>query len=276
MLCISSSGVFGSKLDMYPPVGIWSRSLLGCILLGVYCKFKGFSFQLKKGKSTNIVFISGVLMTLHWVAYFFALVYTNVAISMLAIFTYPVITTLLEPLFFDVKLKARSILLSLIIIVGIFYLLPNFDISSGDTIGLLFGLSSAIFYSFRNLLLKAEIESYNGSVLMWYQTVIAVVILIPSFFFSQPSLEVVLHDLPYLFGLGLITTALGHTIFLNSFNHFKISTASIMSGMQPVYGIILAMIFLNEIPSTRTILGGLIIMLCVVFESLASIKAKHS
>ncbi len=272
MICIASSGVFGSKLEMYPTIGIWSRSVIACLILGAYCKFKGFDFTLEKGKSTLMIFISSVFMALHWVAYFFALLYSNVTIAMLAIFTYPIMTTLMEPIFFDVRLKLRTILISLVIMLGVYFLLPSFDLNSGDTLGFLYGIASALFYSLRNLMLKKEINSYNGSVLMWYQSVIAVLILLPCFFFSQPSMDVVWHDLPYLIGLGLITTSIGHTTFLNSFEHFKISTVSIMSGMQPIYGIILAVIFLYEMPSLRSILGGFIILVCVVAESMASIK----
>lgn len=257
---------------MYPTIGIWSRSVIACLILGAYCKFKGFDFTLEKGKSTLMIFISSVFMALHWVAYFFALLYSNVTIAMLAIFTYPIMTTLMEPIFFDVRLKLRTILISLVIMLGVYFLLPSFDLNSGDTLGFLYGIASALFYSLRNLMLKKEINSYNGSVLMWYQSVIAVLILLPCFFFSQPSMDVVWHDLPYLIGLGLITTSIGHTTFLNSFEHFKISTVSIMSGMQPIYGIILAVIFLYEMPSLRSILGGFIILVCVVAESMASIK----
>ncbi len=274
MICISTSGVLGSNLTLFPPLSIWFRCLFAAILLGIYCKFQGLNFQLIKGKSTRTVFINGVLMTLHWVAYFFALTYTNVAISMLAVFTYPMMTTLMEPLFFKLQLQSRSILLSFLILIGVFFLLPSFDMANSDTKGLVFGILSGFFYALRNILSKGEIDSYNGSILMFYQCVIAVLILIPVFFFTQPSFDIVVEELPYLIGLGLITTAIGHTMFLNSFGHFNISTASIMSSLQPVYGIILAIIFLSEIPSWRSVLGGAIIMICVMMESLASLKTK--
>jgi len=276
MVCIASSGVFGSKLEMYPTIGIWSRSVVACLILGAYCKFKGFDFKLEKGRSTLIIFVSSIFMALHWVAYFFALLHSNVTIAMLAIFTYPIMTTLLEPLFFDVKIKLRTILISIVIILGVYFLLPSFDLSSGDTKGFLYGIASALFYSFRNLMMKKEIKAYNGSVLMWYQSTIAVFILLPCFFFSQPSMDIIWHDLPFLIALGLITTSIGHTTFLNSFEHFKISTVSIMSGMQPIYGIILALIFLREVPSLKSLLGGFIILVCVIVESMASIKDEST
>ena len=274
MFCISTSGVFGSKLYLYPPLGVWGRCFLALFLLGAYCKYQGFEFTIRAGKSRGIVFASGLLMAGHWVSYFYALVHTNVAISMLAIFTYPMITTLLEPLVLNVKIQARSLFLSALLLFGLYYLLPTFSVENADTKGFLFAILSAVLYSIRNLMMKREIDSYNGSVLMFYQCFISVIILIPFFFISAPSVSDILHDLPFLFGLALVTTCLGHTIFLYTFSHFKISTASVLSGLQPVFGIVLAVIFLQEYPSSRTILGGVIIMVTVLIESVASSRSK--
>jgi len=274
MLCISTSGVLGKQLLLSPFLSIWFRCFFAILFLGIFCLMKSYSFRLKNGQGLVMIFLSGVLMTAHWVTYFFALKHTSVAISMIAIFTYPVMTTLLEPLFFKTKLQIRSVVLSCIILVGVFYLLPDFDIAKGDTKGLLFALISALFYSFRNLILKREIVSYNGSVLMFYQALIAVTILSPMLYFFMPSYDLIMGDLPYLLALGLITTAVGHTMFLNSFEYFKISTVSIMSSLQPVFGIVLAMLFLYEFPNWRSLIGGALIIVCVLLESLFAIKSQ--
>mgnify|MGYP003321046939 CR=1 FL=1 len=67
--------------------------------------------------------------------------------------------------------------------------------------------------------------------------------------------------------LGIITTALGHTLFLNSFSHFRISTASIISSIQPLFGVLLGILFLNEIPGVKSIIGGVLILITILMES---------
>jgi len=42
--------------------------------------------------------------------------------------------------------------------------------------------------------------------------------------------------------------------------YIKAQTASIISSLEPVYGIILAFLLLGEVPALRTILGGVIIL----------------
>lgn len=49
--------------------------------------------------------LAGLFMGIHWVTYFYALQWSNVAIGMLSLFTYPVITAFLEPLFFKTHFK---------------------------------------------------------------------------------------------------------------------------------------------------------------------------
>ena len=101
--------------------------------------------------------------------------------------------------------------------------------------------------------------------------IIVCVLLIPFLFFMDVA--AIPSQLPYLLILAVITTAVGHTLFVKSLNFFEVSTASIISSLQPIFGIILAYFFLNEIPSNNVYVGGLIILFTVVIESLRSKKS---
>ena len=77
-----------------------------------------------------------------------------------------------------------------------------------------------------------------------------------------------------LIGLGLITTAAGHTLFARSFKMISVSTASIISMIQPLYGICLGIFFLSEIPDPRTAIGGVIILVGLLIQSLLKRTSK--
>ena len=186
---------------------------------------------------------------------------------------FPIITVLLEPLFISVKLKARHIIFGILILIGVFFLVPNFDFNNKATQGLLMGLVSALAYCLRNLILKKHNSMADGSIQMIYQLFVIMLLLLPVFLiYSNYQIQ---SDLPYLLLLGFITTALGHTLFLSSFSHFSISTASIISSIQPLFGIIMSVILLNEIPNFKNVVGGIIILSTVVIESIKS-KEKNS
>ena len=82
--------------------------------------------------------------------------------------------------------------------------------------------------------------------------------------------------LPSTLLLAIITTAIGHTLFVYSLTYFSAASASLISSLQPIYGIILAMIFLSEYPSLQTILGGLVIISTVLIESRRLLKTSNS
>jgi drug/metabolite transporter (DMT)-like permease len=94
--------------------------------------------------------------------------------------------------------------------------------------------------------------------------------MLPTLFFMDVSgLE---SQFPYLLLLAFLTTAIGHSLMLHSLKFFSASTASIISSLQPIFGIILAFFFLQEMPTIHTFFGGGLILLTVVIESIRSKK----
>lgn len=270
MLFVSTSGVLGRYIELPPAVTIGIRAFGAMILLGIFIKFKGFSFTLAR-KDTLAIIASGVLMGMHWVTYFYSLQLSNVAIGMLSLFTYPVMTSLLEPTFFKTTFSKMHILLGILVLIGIYFLAPEFDTDNDYFLAILIGLVSALCFALRNLLVKTKIGAYNGSVVMWYQVLIIAIMLVPAYFVFETTGFV--EQLPFIAILALVTTALGHTLFLFSLKRFSVTAASLMGSIQPIYGIILGIIFLNEIPGWRTVLGGSLILVSVVVESLRAVRA---
>lgn len=252
-LFISTSGVLGRYIAMPTEIIIWFRAAIAMVLLYLYCKYKKIDLTIKSSKDYKPFFISGLLMAVHWVTYFYALKLSNVALGVLSLYTFPIIIALLEPLFLKVKFDPMYILLGLLVLIGLFILTPEFNIDSTQVKGILFGVFSAFCYAVRILILKQHVAKYNGTMLMFYQTVIITILLLPTLFFMDISgLE---SQFPYLLLLAFLTTAIGHSLMLHSLKFFSASTASIISSLQPVFAIILAFFFLQEIPTTRTFLG---------------------
>lgn len=272
MLCIGSSGMLGRFVPLEPGPAIWWRCLLAGLLLFVYCRYRGFSVRIGWGTEFWLVLLSGVLMAVHWVTYFYALKLSSVAVGMLAIFTYPAMTTLLEPLLTDKKMEPHHLGLAGLVVVGVYFLVPgDFSLANDMFSGLLFGLFSALIYSLRNIMMKARVKKLNGSVVMLWQVMVTVVVLVPVLFFfpAMPDLAAA----PYLITLALVTTAIGHTLFLGAFKHFSVSTASLLSCVQPIYGILLGMLFFGEFPAWTSVIGGALILSAVVVEARRTMTA---
>lgn len=267
---ISTSGVLGKYIAMPSEVIIWFRSVFAMVFLYVFCRLKKVDLKIKSNKHIVPFIISGVFMAIHWVTYFYALKRSNVAIGMLSLYTFPVMIAFLEPLFLKIKFNPMYIVLGCMVLLGVYILAPEFNLESANVQGILFGLLSALCYSIRILILKQYVAKYDGGMLMFYQTLIITICLLPILFFMDISgFE---SQYPYVLLLALLTTAIGHSLMVHSLQFFSVSTASIISSVQPIFGIILAFIFLNEIPTWNTFVGGSLILATVVIESVRSKK----
>ncbi|MDO1501962.1 EamA family transporter [Winogradskyella maritima] len=269
-LFISTSGALGKFIAMPTPVTIWWRSALAGVFLLIYCLIKGISLKLNEPKDRWPFFLSAFFMGAHWVTYFYSLQISNVAIGMLSLFTFPIITSVLEPAFTKTKFDPFYLPLGALILFGVYLLAPEFSLENDDFKGILLGLLSALCYALRTLILKQHVSNYNGTALMFFQVLILSVLLLPALFFMDSSGIVIQY--PYILILALLTTAIGHTMFVSSLRYFKVTTASIIASAQPIFGIIIAFLFLNEIPATNTYIGGAIILTTVLIESLRSRK----
>lgn len=271
VLFISTSGFLGRYIDLPVPVvtGLRAAIAVGCILCFTLWQKANLNLQ-KKDRFT--VLFSGVLMAGHWITYFYALKLSNVAIGMLSLFTFPVITVFLEPILLKTPFDKTNLFLGVLVLIGIYFLVPDFNIESTYLQAIALGILSAFCYALRNIIMKANVGRYQGAVLMVYQLLVIAVAMVPFYFLMDTSN--VLATLPATLTLGILTTAIGHTFFLYTLKNFSTATASIMGSIQPIYGILLGILFLGEYPHWTTLIGGSFILASVGIASLKTFRTK--
>ncbi len=273
---MSSSGVLGRYIALPTPVTIWIRSVIAVITLFLILKALKKSTFIGWGRHFRIVLISSIFLGAHWIAYFSALQASNVAIAMLSMFTYPIMTAMLEPVLLKTKFDKGSLVLSFIGLVGVFFLVPDLNFDNTVTRGVLLGLLAGFFYAIRNILMKKNLTDHGGLTLMYYQMAIITLLLWPATFIYKLDFnaQIIHGDWEALLILGLVTTAFGHTLFVRSLKNFTVTTVSILSCLTPLLGTLLAVFILDEIPKGQTVLAGTIILLTAGLESYRSVQQK--
>lgn len=266
-LFISTSGALGKWIDLPPEQIIFWRSLFSIPFLLLFLRTTKQSIKISFQWNASTL-LAGVLMGTHWVTYFYALQWSNVAVGMLSLFTFPVITAFLEPLFFNTRFNKKHIFLGGLTLLGIYFLVPSFDLAKTHGPAIALGVFSALCYAIRNILLKKARTSGNGSQQMLAQVVIIALCFVP--FISQETVSMNQDFWPALVFLALFTTVIGHSMFLFSLTRFSVTSASIAASVQPLYGILIAYFFLNEIPHWGTYIGGTLIVFAVLVEGLSS------
>ena len=240
-----------------------------CVLLILQKK----PIKLHHAKDYMIAILLGVAVGIHWVTYFAGMQLAGITVGMLAFFTYPVITVFLEPLFNKSKPKTKDIISAVVVIFGIYLLIPNVNLGDDITLGVVTGVVSALFFALRNITHKRYFSEYGGPQTMFYQTLVASLMLCA--FIEVPITEINDTDLILLLIAGVVFTAMPHSLFAASLKHLSAATAGLISCLQPLYGTILAIIILHERPSVMTLIGGALIVSAACFETWSISRKKQ-
>ncbi|WP_372858884.1 DMT family transporter [Pseudoalteromonas sp.] len=240
-----------------------------CVLLTLQKK----PIKLHRAKDYIIAILLGVAVGIHWVTYFAGMQLAGITVGMLAFFTYPVITVFLEPLFNKSKPKTKDIISAVVVIIGIYLLIPNVNLGDDITLGVVTGVVSALFFAIRNITHKRYFSEYGGPQTMFYQTLVASLMLCA--FIEVPITQINDTDLILLLIAGMVFTAMPHSLFAASLKHLSAATAGLISCLQPLYGTILAIIILHERPSVMTLIGGALIVSAACFETWSISRKKQ-
>jgi drug/metabolite transporter (DMT)-like permease len=246
------------------------RSVFACIALFLFLRLSSESLTLASRKDYLIAIGLGILMALHWVTYFAAMQYSSVSVGMIALFTFPVITVLIEPFFEKVSLVWQDIVSALTVIAGVYFIVPETSLDNDITLGVLIGVGSAVLYAFRNLIHRKHFKQYSGAKAMAWQTLVIAIFLLPTG--SNEIADAPMSAWLMLLLLGTVFTALPHALIAASLRHLRAKTFSLIACMQPFYGVILAVLLLDENPSGNTLLGGILITSASIYETLNTHK----
>ncbi|WP_076919905.1 DMT family transporter [Pseudoalteromonas sp. SK18] len=240
-----------------------------CVLLTLQKK----PIKLRRAKDYVIAILLGIAVGIHWVTYFAGMQLAGITVGMLAFFTYPVITVFLEPLFNKSKPKTKDIISAVVVITGIYLLIPNVNLGDDITLGVVTGVVSALFFAIRNITHKRYFSEYGGPQTMFYQTLVASLMLCA--FIEVSITQINDADLILLLIAGVVFTAMPHSLFAASLKNLSAATAGLISCLQPLYGTILAIIILHERPSVITLIGGALIVSAACFETWSISRKKQ-
>ncbi len=241
------------------------RSIFAAFVILAIFFWQKKSIKLSQTKDYGIVILLGVLLALHWVTYFHAMQVSSVAVGVIALYTFPVMTVFLEPLFHGERPHIKDVISALTVLFGIYLLVPEFSISNETTQGILWGILSALFFALRNIIQGHYFKGYTARHSLFYQTLVTFLVLLPFSFEMIP--EVTTIQWGQLLILGVFFTAVPHTLFAFSLLNLKAKTVSLVACIQVVYATVFAALLLGEWSEFSTVIGGLIVVSAAMYES---------
>lgn len=264
------SGLFAKLINLSAIDIIAYRSLFTVILLFFILKLTRTAIRLRSFKDYGIAIVLGLFAGIHWVTYFISIQKTSVAVGMITLFTYPVITVLIEPLLRKQLPKLKDIIISVVVLLAVSFLFPSLwldsvDMSADYLIGVTLGLTSAVMFALRNIGIQHYFNTYKGTQGMFYQFLISAIILLP---FIQTDIgDIGVENIEKLLILTAFFSAAPHVLFANSISNISAKTAGLVACLQPLYGIALSFVLLSEVPELLTLVGGGIIIFAALYET---------
>ncbi|MBN1938384.1 MAG: DMT family transporter [Candidatus Aminicenantes bacterium] len=266
------AGLFGKWLALPPHLIVLGRVIFAAAALALIIPLAGGGLKIRRRTDAGAFLLQGAILAVHWVLFFESIRVSTVAVGLLSYSSFPVFTAFLEPVFFRTRLSRLHIVLSLVCLAGIFLIVPRFDWSEGVFRGVLLGLGAGATFALLSILNRKLSFRYSSPVVAFYQDAFAALFLLPAAILLPPvSLDG--RDLLLLAGLGIVCTAGAHTLFIAGMRHLSAQTASIISALEPVYGVFFAFLLLGERPAGQTLAGGAVILAAVAMLSLVKLRS---
>lgn len=275
ILLFGISGLFGKLLPIDPSWIVLGRTLVGSIILILILASTGKIQYLFVSGQWPVNMMLGSVLAAHWITFFQAIQVSSVAIGLLSFSSFPVFVTLLEPLLFKERLRWLDVLTVIGVVVGLFIVFPlsSMNTEQGIAEGVGWGVLSAFLFAILSLANRSRIQKTDAMVLTCLQNIGAVITTL--LIMPKAGVSIIADYWLPLLALGLLCTTLPLMLFLNSLRYLKTQLVSLATCLEPVYGIVLAGLFLSEIPSTRTLFGGAVILGAITIGSFFAEESKN-
>lgn len=270
------AGVLGKLSGLSAPQITLGRVCFAGVTLGLWALTTGSSLRPHRRRDVGLLILLGVILALHWTAFFQAIVVANVAIGLLAFSSFPLFTAALEPLLLRQRPSMPEILAALLILPGIALLVPSFSLDSSITRGVLWGLLAGVSFALLSVLNRGLAARYSSAMISLYQDGIAAFVLLPTAFLLPATGALTPSTILILAALGVFCTALAHTLFITSMRDITAQLASVIAALEPVWGVVFAWLILSETPTTRTFLGGALIVGAALLPGMLALLQRRN
>ena len=255
------------------------RAVLALILIGFYLLVTKQKIPLAAiRKDLPLLLLSGAAMGINWILLFQAYRYTTVSAATLSYYFAPVIVTVLCPILFKEKMRARQWLCFVMSTVGLVLITVTGETETGksDLTGILFGLGAAAFYA-TVVLLNKFIKGVDGIHRTFLQFVSATVVLIPYVLFSGSFGLRALSGVGWanLLTVGLVHTGITYCLYFSSLKELPGQKAAILSYIDPLVAVLVSVLLLHETITGRQIIGGILILGFTLINEI-SVKPKKA
>ncbi len=260
------TAVLGALISLDALPLVWYRMAIAVGFIALYLIFKKIPLRVS-WQTAGILFLAGLVIALHWLTFFLAIKVSNVSVTLACLSTGAFFTSLLEPIFMKRKIVLYEVLFGVLVIIGLSII---FKVETRYLEGIILALTSAFLSASFSIINGKFAKKYDASVISFYEIVGGVlfltIYLATTGSFTPDFFQLSFNDWKYLLILSSICTAYAFIASVGVMRFLSPYTVMLTINMEPIYGIILAMIVFGdkEKMSPAFYLGAFIIVLTVI------------
>ena len=262
------TAVLGALISLDALPLVWFRMLLAVGFILIFVVYKKIPMKVPPRVLLGFL-LAGLIIALHWFTFFKAIKVSNVSVTLACLSTGAFFTSFLEPLLYGKRIIWYEVIFGLIVVFGLYII---FNVETNYTYGICLALTSAFLSALFSVVNSKFAKVYNATVISFYE-LLGGVIFFSFFLFFTNSFNVVFFKISaanwlYLGILSSICTAYAFIVSVKVMEFLSPYTVMLTINLEPIYGIILAVIVFQEKEkmSTGFYIGAIIILLTVILN----------
>jgi drug/metabolite transporter (DMT)-like permease len=269
-LCVVLWGVtaiLGKLITLPASQLVWWRMLLVTLALACFPRVWRAMKLIPPRQMLKFAGIGGVV-ALHWLAFYGSVKLANASVAATTMALAPAVTALIEPAITGARFERHNLLLGILVIPGVALVVGGIPVSMH--LGFWVGVISAALAALYNALNKRFLGHHDAMAVTWLELGAGFVVVTAITVLAAPDGEAFLmpsvHDGAWLLVLAILCTLIPFAVSLATLRHLSAFTAQLAINLEPLYAIVLAVLFLGE---ARELDGmfflGVAIVLAAVF-----------
>lgn len=248
-------------------VALFSTLMSAVILVSILMVLDRGAFKIRMKDLPALTVFAVITGTLFSLAWYNAINLTSVSTALVLLYSYPSMVTVASIFLLGEKLTASKMIALPLTFIGCVLVAKAYDLEAirlnivGVGLGLFTALAATVYYIWAKKLLLV----YSSSTLALYMTLL----MIPGLLIAVNPFSVIGSPLSvdawlYIFLIGLLPGTFGFVVAMFALRHIEASRASMIAGLEPVSGVILAVIFIAEsVDALQTL--GVVLVIAAVF-----------
>ncbi|MBQ6893071.1 MAG: EamA family transporter [Clostridia bacterium] len=281
MLIFGTIGIFREFTPLPSGLLSMSRGLIGAAFLFLVMLVSRARINLAAVKKNFLLlFISGMMIGVNWILLFEAYKYTTVPIATLSYYMAPIFVILGASVLLKEKLTPLKAVCTLVAFIGIVLVAFGSDAGGENAdgknhlLGILLGVGAAALYG-GDILINKIIDGVSAEERTLIQLVTAGAVCIPYTFLAEDlgNVEFTKIGIIMLIIMGVVHTGIAYTMYFGSMKQLPAQTVALLSYIDPVSSVILAVCLIpGSVLTAFGWIGAVLVLGAAVVSELPSRK----